>query len=1161
MTLLRDGTCTLRASQGGDGTFFAAPNVDQSFSISRAAQTISFSAVTDRAFSTQSFTVAPTATSGLTVGVTSTTTDTCTVSGTSVTMVRAGTCSLTAAQPGNDTQWVAAETVTRTFTISKAAQAISFTQPGNRTYGDSAFTVTVSTDAAGLTPVVESTTTEVCTVSSTTVTILSAGPCTLRATQAGDDRYNAASSTTRTLTVSPKALTISGSFTVANKTYDRSTAATITARSLALVGTVGQDIVELEPSAVFQTRDVGEGKTVSVAASSSLSGAQAANYTLSLGGAPTTTATITPRALSIANASAVTRSYDGTDTVTIAGATLEGVITGDEVTLTNAETGPAASADVGSHGVTTSVGLAGTDAGNYTVGQPALTVTISARPVSLSGSRVYDGSTNTAAAVLSITGGLVAGEELTLSGSATTVSPDAGESLTLTPGAITLGDGDGTDGKASNYTLSGGTHRVTITQRPVRGAFTVTGRAYDGTTSVAGSLVTGGDLTAVPGVAGSGVVAVSGVVDDVQLVGGVATLASADANEASPTVVTLTGATLGGTRAGNYLLDQVADTTTTITRRPVRLAGTISVANRPYDGTNQVIPSAQSITLRAGDVISGDTVELGPVFFVADSALVGSRTATPRSSISGLSASNYVLVSNGAPSTQFTITPATLTVASGTFTAQSRPVNGTRDATITSHNLVLQGFVGNDTRRDITWTPTARFGSATAGANKTVTLVGGAVFGGARGAEYVLDVRGAPTAQASITEPVSPSTTPRPQNPGRDAALTIPTTPGGPIAGPPGSPTIPAASPSPPLPSAPLTGAVPGVTSGEARVPTGLIGGRPVTVNTNLAGSNQLNMQVGGANFGVSIPNGQGFVDSQGDTTLLAIQPGAEKRLSGAGLLPGSTVQVSIPLGLDGSREIAQLSVDANGAFDGDAVFATRPTDPPLPIGTHVLEIVSLNNDGERVVLEMAINIAQPAAAPEILRPTGELPALTPGQSLATQAGVPVTVSVTVYPSNSSTRVDGDGWTFSVDLTDGVSSVEEAPDGGALISISRGGEASVSGSGFMPQTRADVWLFSDPTLLGSVEIDGNGEFTGKVSIDGRVIPVGEHTLQIQGVGVDGFVLSANLGVVVGDPDSAPTDATTNQAAAGVLWWVVALVALLLVAGVVWWVVRRRPTEA
>ena len=109
----------------------------------------------------------------------------------------------------------------------------------------------------------------------------------------------------------------------------------------------------------------------------------------------------------------------------------------------------------------------------------------------------------------------------------------------------------------------------------------------------------------------------------------------------------------------------------------------------------------------------------------------------------------------------------------------------------------------------------------------------------------------------------------------------------------------------------------------------------------------------------------------------------------------------------------------------------------------------------------------------------------------------------------------------------------------------------------MPNTRADIWLFSEPTLLGTVEIDENGEFNGTVEIDGQVVNVGEHTLQMQGVGEDGYVRAANLGVVVNDADAA----STEEAAGSFLWWWLLLLVLIAIAvgAYLWW--RKRQLEA
>jgi hypothetical protein len=95
-----------------------------------------------------------------------------------------------------------------------------------------------------------------------------------------------------TLTVSQKTLTINGTFAVANKFYDGTTAATISVTNLTLDGVASGDDVALLPVAAFADKDVGSNKTVSLTIASTLTGAAAGNYTLSLADAPTATADI-----------------------------------------------------------------------------------------------------------------------------------------------------------------------------------------------------------------------------------------------------------------------------------------------------------------------------------------------------------------------------------------------------------------------------------------------------------------------------------------------------------------------------------------------------------------------------------------------------------------------------------------------------------------------------------------------------------------------------------------------------------------------------------------------------------------------------------------------------------------------------------------------------
>ena len=198
VTMVGAGTCSITASQVGSDNFNGATAVTQTFGIAKADQSIDFTDPTDTTFAPAGTVgLTATASSGLDVSFASNDASVCTVSGSTVTLVGAGTCSITASQAGSD-NYNAATDVTQTFGIAKADQSINFTDPS-----DSAFTpggnVSLTASAtSGLDVSFVSNSTGVCTVSGSTVTTVAAGTCSITASQAGNDNYNAATDVTQT---------------------------------------------------------------------------------------------------------------------------------------------------------------------------------------------------------------------------------------------------------------------------------------------------------------------------------------------------------------------------------------------------------------------------------------------------------------------------------------------------------------------------------------------------------------------------------------------------------------------------------------------------------------------------------------------------------------------------------------------------------------------------------------------------------------------------------------------------------------------------------------------------------------------------------------------------------------------------------------------------
>ena len=189
VTITGAGSCTITASQGGNANFSAAPDVPQSFAIAKASQTISFAAVspapTFATGGTGTFAVSATAPGGTVTFSVPTTGAVCTVAGTTVTMKAAGFCTLVADQPGS-ANYTPAPSATQSVLIGKAAQTITFANPGDKTLATPSFAL-VGTASSGL-PVTFAASGS-CTVSGTTLTLTATGSCTVTPSQSGDTNY------------------------------------------------------------------------------------------------------------------------------------------------------------------------------------------------------------------------------------------------------------------------------------------------------------------------------------------------------------------------------------------------------------------------------------------------------------------------------------------------------------------------------------------------------------------------------------------------------------------------------------------------------------------------------------------------------------------------------------------------------------------------------------------------------------------------------------------------------------------------------------------------------------------------------------------------------------------------------------------------------------
>ena len=206
------GTCTLDGNQSGDANWNAASQAQQSFTVGKGSQTVSFTSSAPGSATVGGITYVPTAaaTSGLTVSITvdSSASSVCSMSAGVVSFQAVGTCVLNANQAGN-ANWNPAPQVQQSFSVGQGSQTITFTStaPSGAVVGGPTYTPT-ATASSGLpvTFTIDPSSASVCSISGGVVSFLGAGTCTIDANQGGDANYLAAPQVQQAFTVSAASL-------------------------------------------------------------------------------------------------------------------------------------------------------------------------------------------------------------------------------------------------------------------------------------------------------------------------------------------------------------------------------------------------------------------------------------------------------------------------------------------------------------------------------------------------------------------------------------------------------------------------------------------------------------------------------------------------------------------------------------------------------------------------------------------------------------------------------------------------------------------------------------------------------------------------------------------------------------------------------------------
>ena len=206
VTFQAAGTCKVLANQAGNTNWNAATQVFQSFTVGKGTANLAFtsSALSPKVGTT--YTPAASSPGGGAVSYTidSASTSVCSINAGLVSFLTVGTCKVNASQL-TDSNWLAVALVQQTITVAKGEQSLAFTSTAptaavvdgdgytpTATGGSSTSSVIISIDTSS---------TAYCTITGGVVYFHAQGDCMVKASQAGDTNFNAATAVTQTLSV------------------------------------------------------------------------------------------------------------------------------------------------------------------------------------------------------------------------------------------------------------------------------------------------------------------------------------------------------------------------------------------------------------------------------------------------------------------------------------------------------------------------------------------------------------------------------------------------------------------------------------------------------------------------------------------------------------------------------------------------------------------------------------------------------------------------------------------------------------------------------------------------------------------------------------------------------------------------------------------------
>jgi hypothetical protein len=180
----------------------------------------------------------------------------------------------------------------------------------------------------------------------------------------------------------------------------------------------------------------------------------------------------------------------------------------------------------------------------------------------------------------------------------------------------------------------------------------------------------------------------------------------------------------------------------------------------------------------------------------------------------------------------------------------------------------------------------------------------------------------------------------------------------------------------------------------------------------------------------------------------------------------------------------------SGGGSTGGGGAIPEPTPTPTPTPTPVVSPAAL-----------------PTLDPVVIPVTD---AVRPGGSAILVGGVPVATAVAPNASSTGLTVSGPDWSLGLGAV--TPEGRPAPLGrGGVVDARTGTSLAVSGVSFAPGTQVKVYILAPPMTLGTLTVNADGTFSGRVSLPLTLSP-GSYTVQVNGYSPTMSLRSASLGI-------------------------------------------------